>query len=476
MNNSSNAKRIHLIAVCGTGMASLAGLLKEKGFAVTGSDQNVYPPMSDQLAALGVDVMIGFKPENIETARPELVVVGNAISRDNAEVLEVQRRGLPILSMPQAIARFFLEDRFPIVVAGTHGKTTTASLLAWVLQRSGQSPGFFVGGILKNFGRSYQVGTGDAFVLEGDEYDTAFFDKGPKFLHYRPRMLILNAVEFDHADIYKNLDDVMESFAKLVALLRKDGVIFADGDNANVRKLVEKAPCRVVRFGLEAGASISADDVIFGGRTRFRALRDGREFGRFESPLPGRHNLKNLLAVLGVALERGMTIPDIQRALAEFESVKRRQEVLGTFRGVTLIDDFAHHPTAVAETLAALRGRYGKAKLWAVFEPRSNTTRRNIFQKDFARAFDPADEIVFAAPYLAEKIPEGERLHPEEIVADLKALGKKAFFLPSIDEIVALIARESRSGDIVCFMSNGGFGGIYDKTIAALKSSANMPI
>ncbi len=462
--------RIHLIAVCGTGMASLAGLLKEKGFTITGSDQNVYPPMSDQLTALGIDVMIGYKPENLDAAKPDLVVVGNAISKDNAEVLEVQKRGLTLLSMPQAIAELFLENRFPLVIAGTHGKTTTASLLAWVLERSGQSPSFFVGGILKNFDRSYQLGLGDYFVLEGDEYDTAFFDKGPKFLHYRPRILILNAVEFDHADIYRNLDHVMESFTKLVALLPKDGVIFADGDNANVRKLVEKAPCRVVTFGLDAGASLAADEMAFGDKARFRAVRDHQEIGRFESPLSGRHNLKNLLAVMGVALELGVTVFDIQRALAEFESVKRRQEVLGTFRGVTLIDDFAHHPTAVAETLAALRGKYGKSKLWAIFEPRSNTTRRNIFQKDFAQAFDPADEIIFAAPYLAEKIPEGERLHPEEIVADLKARGKKAFFLPSVDDIVSLIARDTKAGDVVCFMSNGNFGGIYDKTIQALKS------
>jgi UDP-N-acetylmuramate: L-alanyl-gamma-D-glutamyl-meso-diaminopimelate ligase len=289
-------------------------------------------------------------------------------------------------------------------------------------------------------------------------------------------MLILNSVEFDHADIYKNLEHVMESFAKLVTLLPEDGVLFADGDNANVRELIGKAPCRVVTFGLEAGAALTADGVTFGEKSCFRALRDGREIGVFESPLPGRHNLKNLLAVVGVALELGITAADIQRALTEFESVKRRQEVLGTFRGVTLIDDFAHHPTAVAETLAALRGRYGRSKLWAVFEPRSNTTRRNIFQKDFAQAFDAADEIVFAAPYLAEKIPAGERLHPEEIVADLKARGKKAFFLPSVDDIVSLIAREAKAGDIVCFLSNGGFGGIYEKSIAALKSSANMPI
>ncbi|HEX5037763.1 MAG TPA: UDP-N-acetylmuramate:L-alanyl-gamma-D-glutamyl-meso-diaminopimelate ligase [bacterium] len=462
--------KIHLIAVCGTGMASLAGLLKEKGYEVTGSDQNVYPPMSDQLAAMGVNVLSGYKPENLDIAKPDLVVVGNAISKDNAEVLEVQKRGLTLLSMPQAIAELFLENKFPLVVAGTHGKTTTASLLSWVLERSGQSPSFFVGGILKNFGRSYQLGSGDYFVLEGDEYDTAFFDKGPKFLHYRPRMLILNAVEFDHADIYKDLAHVMASFEKLVSLLPKDGVILADGDSPNVRTLIAKAPCKVVTFGLDSKVSLTADQIAFGEKTVFRALRDREEIARFESPLPGRHNLKNLLGVLGVALELGIMAADVQRALSEFESVKRRQEILGTFRGVTLVDDFAHHPTAVAETLAALRGKFGKSKLWAVFEPRSNTTRRNIFQNDFAKAFDAADEIVFAAPYLAEKIPEDERLHPEQIVADLKARGKKAFFLPSLDEIVALIQRDAKPGDVVCFMSNGGFGGIYDRTIQALKS------
>jgi len=462
--------KIHLIAICGTGMASLAGLLKEKGYEVTGSDQNVYPPMSDQLAAMGAKVLTGYKPENLDIVKPDLVVVGNAISKDNPEVLEVQKRGLTLMSMPQAIAELFLENKFPIVVAGTHGKTTTSSLLAWILERCGQSPSFFIGGILKNFGRSYQLGQGDYFVLEGDEYDTAFFDKGPKFLHYRPKMLILNAVEFDHADIYKDLAHVMASFEKLVALLPPDGLILADGDSDNVRKLIEKAPCKTITFGLESQPALTADQIVFGEKTSFRALRDGVEIGRFESPLPGRHNLKNLLAVLGIALEVGITENDLKRSLSEFESVKRRQDVLGCFRGVTLVDDFAHHPTAVAETLAAMRGKYGPAKLWAIFEPRSNTTRRNIFQSDFAKAFDAADEIVFAAPYLAEKIPEGQRLHPEQIIADLKERGKKAFYLPSIDEIVALIARDAKPGDVVCFMSNGGFGGIYQKTIEALKS------
>jgi len=469
ISSTSEPKRIHLIAICGTGMASLAGLLREKGFIVTGSDANVYPPMSDQLAAMGIEVKMGYRADNVVSTSPDLVVVGNAISKNNEEVLAVQERNIPLLSMPQAISRFFLESRFPIVVAGTHGKTTTSSLLAWILERSGQSPGFFVGGILKNFDRSYQLGQGDYFVLEGDEYDTAFFDKGPKFLHYHPQMLILNAVEFDHADIYRNLEQVMESFEKLVAILPASGVIFADGDNANVRKLVAKAACRVVTFGLGSENELTATHIEFGETVRFRCLRKGQEAGRFETPLAGRHNLKNLLGVLGVLLDLGIASDEINRALAEFEGIKRRQEVLAVLNGVTLIDDFAHHPTAIKETLSAMRLKYGAKRIWAIFEPRSNTTRRNIFQKDFAAAFDDADQIIFASPYQPEKIPEAERLHPEEVVTDLQKRGKKARYIPDVDLIVDLVAKESRPGDVLCFMSNGGFGGIYQKVVRALE-------
>ena len=316
--------KIHLIAVCGTGMASLAGLLKETGREVTGSDVNVYPPMSDQLAALGIDAKIGYKAENIEATRPDLVIVGNAISKGNPEVSAVEAKGIPLLSMPQAISRFFLDNRIPIVVAGTHGKTTTAALLAWVLEKAGKSPSFFVGGVLKNFNRSYQLGTGDTFILEGDEYDTAFFDKGPKFLHYRPQMLILNAVEFDHADIYRDLGHVLESFSKLVAIMPKNGLIVADGDNVNVRGLVANAPCRVLTIGLNGETNLSAADPQFGEQCRFGLLKDGKEIGcqpgsgRLESPLSGRHNLKNLLAVIGIGLELGLSPEVIQQGLSSF--------------------------------------------------------------------------------------------------------------------------------------------------------------
>ncbi len=468
-SSSPSVKRIHLIAVCGTGMASLAGLLREKGCDVTGSDANVYPPMSDQLAALGIPIQLGYKAENITTAQPDLVIVGNAISKNNPEVEEVRKRGLPLLSMPEAFDRFFLSDRFPIVVAGTHGKTTTASILSWLLERTGQSPGFFVGGILKNFDRSYQLGTGDYFVIEGDEYDSAFFDKGPKFLHYRPRILILNAVEFDHADIYRDLNHVLEAFSKLIDLLPPDGLIVADGDNRNVRSLIARAKCRVLTFGVNGGCDLEAANVSLGETTCFQLVRKGERVGDFESPLAGRHNLKNLLGALGALLDLGLRPADVAVALKEFKGIKRRQEVLATIRGVTLVDDFAHHPTAVSETLAALRSKYGTRRLWAIFEPRSNTTRRNVFQEDFAAAFDAADEIIFAAPYLPEKIPEPDRLHPEDVVADLQKRGKKALYIPDVEHIVDTVAKEAAPGDVLCLMSNGGFGDIYRKMIEALK-------
>ncbi len=466
------AQKIHMIAICGTGMGSLAGLLKLKGFEVTGSDTGIYPPMSDQLASLKIQVLSGYTPENLDKTKPDLVIVGNAVSETNEEVLALQNLGLPRFSMPEAIEKLFLADHFPIVVAGTHGKTTTSALLAWLLERTGQSPSFLVGGILKNFGSSYQLGSGDYFVIEGDEYDSAFFDKKPKFLHYHPRMLILNPVEYDHADIYKNLDHVMQAFAELISLMPKDGLILACSDSPNVKKLISQSPCRVVTFGSRGPADLQAEKIRFGERTLFEVTRNGKSLGEVASPLLGRHNADNLLGVIGILLELGIPLKETNTALLEFRGVKRRQEVLATIRGITLIDDFAHHPTAVLETLKAVRHRYPEGKLWAIFEPRSNTTRRKVFQKDFVTAFEPADEIIFAAPYLPEKIPEEERLDPLQVVEDLKTHGKKARYFSSashIDEIVGTITREANSKDILCFMSNGGFGGIYEKMMTQLK-------
>lgn len=462
-------QKIHMIAICGTGMGSLAGLLKEKGYDVSGSDDNVYPPMSDQLKALGIPIKIGFKKENIEN--PDFVIVGNACSKNHVEVLETQARGLQMMSMPEAIEKLLIQDRFPIVIAGTHGKTTTSSLMAWLLERCGQNPGFLIGGVPKNFNKPCQLGSGNYFVLEGDEYDSAFFDKEAKFLHYHPQTLVLNPVEFDHADIYRDLEHVMSAFAKLISKMSPQATILACGDSENVKRLISQAPCKVITYGLKEEQNLHPQNLTFEKETTFDLIQNGKNLGRIHSPLLGRHNVSNLLGIMGAALDLGISFSDIQKAVTEFLGIKRRQEVLGVFKGITLIDDFAHHPTAVTETLLAIRNRYPQNKIWAVFEPRSNTTRRKVFQKDFVTSFEPADEIIFAAPYMPEKIPEAERLEPEELIKDILASGKKASFIPSVDLIVEKISQEAREGDVICFMSNGGFGGIYHKTIQKLSNS-----
>ena len=461
-------KRVHLIAICGMGMGALAGLLKARGFEVTGSDQNVFPPMSDQLAALGVSVQSGFSPENLNPA-PDLVIIGNAVSRNNPEVEAVLAKGIPYSSMPQCLWERFLQERFRIVVAGTHGKTTTTGLLAWLLERTGNSPGFLVGGLLPNFGGSSQLGEGNCFVVEGDEYDSSCFDKGPKFLHYRPQILILNPIEFDHADIYRDLPHLMTSFEKLVDAMPKEGLVIAHAANSNVRSLLSRIPCRTVTFGITAGADVAATDLRLEEKIRFRLQLRGKDQGELSTPLIGRHNVENLLGVLAVTTELGIPLSSLQLPLSEFRGVKRRQEVLGTFRGVTVIDDFANHPTAIRETLRALRGRYPRARLWAIFEPRSHTTRRRIFQREFVEAFSAADRVVLGAVYQPERIPPDERLDPGQLVADLVRNGKEASYLPAVDEISAAAAREARSGDVICLMSNGSFGDLAGKLIARLQ-------
>lgn len=465
-------KKAYLIAIGGTGMASLAGLLKEKGYKVTGSELTLYPPMSDQLAELKIPVKTGWQPANLRDADgslPDLVIVGNAVSKDNPEAQEVVRLGLPTFSMPQALGELFLKEHFPIVIAGTHGKTTSCSLMAWILERTGQSPSFLIGGIVNNFHRSYQIGHGDYFVIEGDEYDSAYFDKGPKFLHYRPQMLILNPVEFDHADIYRDLNHVLSAFEKLLTLLPKEGLLVANWDSENVRSLCKKASCRLLKTGLSPEAELRAGEINLKNPPSFDLIYRGKNLGRVRSPLLGQHNLQNLLSVLGIALEIGIPLTEIQEALHEFQGIKRRQEVLGVIHGRTVIEDFAHHPTAIRETLAAIRAAYPQGRLWALFEPRSNTTRRRVFQQEFVQAFAAADEVLLAPVYQPEKIPESERLDEHQLVQDLQAQGKKARRAASIDEMVQTVAEESCPQDIICLMSNGSFGGIYAKLISALK-------
>ncbi len=459
---------VHLIAACGVGMASLAGMLKEKGFRVTGSDANVYPPMSTQLSSLGIALFSPYAAENIP-GDTELVVVGNAVSKDNPEVQEAQRRSLPMLSMPQAIARIFLPGKDSIVVAGTHGKTTTTSILAWCLYALGEDPSFLVGGVPRNFPVSYRLGSGPRFVIEGDEYDTAFFDKGPKFLHYLPRIVLLTSIEFDHADIYRDLAHVVESFRKLVRLIPPEGCLIACADYPEVVSVAREAGCAVRWYAVNgaAGARPPGSHVVSvlgesGGYSRFRLEADGAGH-EFRTRLPGRHNAANAAAAAIALMHLGYDAGRTAGALEGCDGVRRRQEVLGEFGGVLVIDDFAHHPTAVRETIVAVRRRYPGRRLIVAFEPRSNTSRRKVFQKEFADGLSEADMVVVAGVFGVAKIPPGERLSPGEVAAAVAAKGKTAVAIEDVDEIVAWIREVSRPGDIVLIMSNGGFGGIQGK-------------
>jgi UDP-N-acetylmuramate: L-alanyl-gamma-D-glutamyl-meso-diaminopimelate ligase len=466
----AESRHIHLIAICGVGMTALAGMLQAKGFRVTGSDQNVYPPMSTQLAELGIEIRQGFSPANLDD-NPGLVVVGNAVSRSNLEVQAMLARGIPFLSFPQALAEFFLRDRHPIVVAGTHGKTTTASLMAWVLETAGVRPSYMIGGIPRNFGSNYKLGEGPFFVVEGDEYDTAFFDKGPKFLHYRPQSAILTSVEFDHADIYLDLDHVKEAFRRFVHLLPPSGYLAAGLDFPQVVDLLSAVACAWEGYGFSAMAHWRAEGAAGDEPgSRFVVLRQGRPVGAMRWELAGRHNIQNALGVIAVASHLGIPFERIQTGLASFAGVKRRQEIRGIVRDIIVIDDFAHHPTAICETLAALRSRYHGHRLWAIFEPRSATSRRATFQEDFVKAFAAADRVVIAGLYNPDYIPLGERLAPERLAQDIAVRwAKDARYIPGVEAIVAHVTTAAEPGDVVVIMSNGGFGGIHDKLLHALE-------
>lgn len=472
-------RNVHLIAACGVGMASLAGMLREKGFRVTGSDNNVYPPMSTQLEKLGIRLSSPYAAENIP-ADAEIVVVGNAISRGNPEAEEAVRRGLPLLSMPQAVAEHFIGDRESIVVAGTHGKTTTSALAAWSLFALDDDPSFLVGGVPKNFPVSYRVGRGPRFVIEGDEYDTAYFDKGPKFLHYRPKVVLLTSIEFDHADIYRDLSHVRESFRKLAGILPADGLLVACADYRDVVEVASGARCAVVYYSTKDGAAAGGRPSgpqswsVRGtgeadGMTLFR-MTDGERSLDFRFPLPGIHNAANAAGVAIVLMRLGFAPDRVASAFERFAGVRRRQEVVGEFRGILVIDDFAHHPTAVRETVRAVRGRYPGRRIVAVFEPRSNTSRRKVFQREFTEALAEADSVIVAGVFGADKIPAEERLSPEDVAAGLQAAGHPAEFIREVDDIVARIAGSCRPGDLVLLMSNGGFGGIQEKLKAALST------
>jgi UDP-N-acetylmuramate: L-alanyl-gamma-D-glutamyl-meso-diaminopimelate ligase len=450
-------------------MGSLAGLLTEAGYQVTGSDESVYPPMSTMLQERGIPVLQGYRAEHLD-ARPDLVVIGNVATKSNPEAVAAIERGIPYLSMPQAIGLLFLEGRHPLVVAGTHGKTTTAALLAWVLESAGRRPSFLVGGVLSNFNRSFGLGAGEDFVIEGDEYETSFFDKGPKFLHYRPRTGILTSVEYDHAEMFSSLDAVKEAFRRFAALVPRDGLLVCCDDDPNVREVVAAAAaCPVAPYGVSGGLGwrgriLSAADEWM----EFEVEREGRPFGRYSSPLSGVHNLRNMLAVTAAAASRGVESKLIGEGLRTFKGVRRRQEVRGNAGGVTVIDDFAHHPTAVRLTLDGLRQKYSGRKLWAIFEPRTNTSRRSVFQQEYASAFDSADQVIIAAVDHPERAPEGQRFSPEDLVRDLRARGRTADYVAEVGEIVTRTANGAHDGDVVVVMSNGAFGGIHSRLLEAL--------
>jgi UDP-N-acetylmuramate: L-alanyl-gamma-D-glutamyl-meso-diaminopimelate ligase len=474
-----NTKHIHLIGICGTAMASLAGMLKQRGFRVSGSDAAAYPPMSDFLAELGIPVAEPFAARNLNPT-PDLVVVGNAISRGNAELEEVLDRRIPFCSLPHLLHDEFLLGKEVLVVAGTHGKTTTTSMLAWIFHTAGMQPSFLIGGIAENFGSSFHLGQGKHFILEGDEYDTAFFDKGPKFLHYFPDSVLLTSVEFDHADIYKDLDAVETAFKRLVNLIPRrgrivafDGAVGAVSESASLDRCLNKSFSPVERYGSGERAEWRIAEITFEpSRTSWTVLHKGKPWANLEFGLAGEYNVWNATAAAAMAAGYGISKEEISAALKTFKSVKRRLEVKAEVNGITIIDDFAHHPTAIAGTLKALRARYAGARLWAILEPRSNTLRRRVLQSDLAYSLANADEVVVAGVFRSEAIPQNERLDVSELAADIQRHGKRARLLADADEIVNTVAPEMRTGDVVAILSNGGFGGIYEKLPSRLRALA----
>ena len=467
-------RHIHLSGICGTAMASLAGLLQLQGHRITGSDKAAYPPMSEILRDLGIPVLEPYAEANLDPA-PDLVVIGNALSRGNPEVERVLDNRIPFTSMAALLREEFLTGREPLVIAGTHGKTTTTSMLAWIYQVAAREdpalePSFLIGGVAENFGTSFQLRPTRTFIVEGDEYDTAFFDKGPKFLHYFPDALILTHVEFDHADIYADLDAVKTAFKRLVNLVPRRGVIVAYDGNTNVTECISHAFCRVERYGFTAEADWQIRNLRHeSGLTRWEVWHGGALWAELEMRLAGEHNALNATAAAALAVGRGIGTQVIQSALASFRSVKRRLDVRAEVGGITIIDDFAHHPTAIRETLRALRSVYPQARLWAVLEPRSNTLRRKVLASDLVQSLRFADRVILAGVYQQQRIPEDQRLQPEDVVRALNAAGTPAVLHADVDAIIDYIVPQLQSGDVVALLSNGGFDGIYEKLPARLK-------
>jgi UDP-N-acetylmuramate: L-alanyl-gamma-D-glutamyl-meso-diaminopimelate ligase len=460
---SDQIRSVHFVGICGTAMASAAVAMKEKGFHVTGSDTNVYPPMSTFLAERKVEVMPTYAQQNL-AHKPDLVVIGNAMSRGNPEVEAVLEHKLRYCSLPELLKEFFMRGKRVLVVSGTHGKTTTTSLLTWVFEHNKLNPSFLIGGIPNNLGQGARFTDSEWFIIEGDEYDTAFFDKRSKFVHYLPEVAIINNLEFDHADIFPDLASIQKSFSHFIRLVPQNGLLLANGDDANIAPLLNVNFCPVKRFGLGENNAVRAFN-----------LRYGPTASEFEIPsfkfhinMVGELNVRNALAVVAAAKHCGLKNQQIQDAFSAFQGIKRRMEVKGIAGGVTVVDDFGHHPTAIRETLKALRLKFPSQKIWAIFEPRSNTTRRNVFQTEMVDALLGADAIVVAEIAKLEQVPLEQRLDPARLMQDIKASGKPAEYLPGVDAIVEHVKKNAGGGDVVCVFSNGGFGGIHQKLLSAL--------
>ena len=468
-------RRVHLVGVAGTGMGSFAGMLKAAGYEVTGSDENVYPPMSDMLKAWGIPVLTPYLPANLDAARPDLVIIGNVIRRVNPEATEVRSRRVPQMSFPAALGSLFLKRAHSVVVAGTHGKTTTSSLMAHVLVEAGRDPSFLVGGVTQNYAGNYRVGKGEHFVVEGDEYDTSYWDKGSKFLHYQPRTAILTSVEFDHADIFKDMPHYEATFEKFVKLVPPDGQLIVCAAYPNALRIAGLSRAKVVSYvGREgAAADYTPRNITYGPQgASFEVVERGTVLGTARIQLSGAHNVENALSVIAAARGLGLSFEEFSKGLATFSGVKRRQEVRGEVGGILVMDDFAHHPTAVRETIAAIRHRYPQRRLWAIFEPRSNTSRRNIHQEDYAHAFTGATRASLKVPEHHDKVPLSEELDVPRLCEALKAQGLQADASTEVPALVERVAREAQPGDVLLVMSNGAFGGFIDKLLAALKARA----